>query len=313
MSEVSSKRIKVFVAGPVGFLLLLAVVFFAIDRLAGFGLGKVAESSQHRFARVYRGEHEPSILVLGHSRGVQLVSPEAVREVSGLPVFNLSANGMSTEVAEALLLDYAENGGKPAGIILEVSSICSNNRLIRDLKVFANRSPRLAAILKRDEPMLATATRLFHTFRYNGDLMPRILFHCFGDDQAFTNFTVAKPEFLAETPIAAADWQIQEGNPAAVARIVSWARERNIPVRLVVGPFWPAAEADAKVSERVIAALGEVTDEKVWDYSASLADHRFFADHVHLNADGAMELHRVMLESGFFGLWQGRDGKGKTE
>jgi hypothetical protein len=313
MSEVSSKPVRSFLAGPTGFLLLAGVAFFAIDRLAGIGLGKVAESSLHRFARVYRGEHEPSLLVLGHSRGVQIVSPDAVRELTGLPVYNLSANGMSTEIAEALLLDYAENGGKPAGIILEVSSVCSNNGLIRDLKVYANRSERIAAILKRDEPLLANATRLFHTFRYNGDLMPRILFHSFGDDQGLTNFYVAKPEFLAETPIAAADWQIEEGNPDAVARIVSWARERNIPVRLVVGPFWPAAEADAQVSERVIEAIGRVTDEKVWDYSASLADHRFFADHVHLNAEGTMELHRAMLESGFFGPWQGRDGKGNTE
>jgi hypothetical protein len=313
MSDVSSNRIKAFVARPAGFLLVMAMVFFAFDRLVGLGLGEVAESSHHRFARVYRGDHEPSILVLGHSRGVQIVSPDAVREVSGVPVYNLSANGMSTEIGEALLLDYAENGGKPKGIILEVSSICSNNGLIRDLKIFSNRSPRLSAILERDEPKLAAATRLFHTFRYNGDLMPRILFHCFGDDQGLTNFYVAKPEFLGETPISAADWQIQEGNPAAVARIVSWARERNIPVRLVVGPFWPAAEVDATVSERVIAALGEVTDEKVWDYSASLADHRFFADHVHLNADGTMELHRVMLESGFYGPWQGQGGQEKTE
>jgi hypothetical protein len=313
MSDVSSNRIKAFVARPAGFLLVMAVVFFAFDRLGGFGLGKIAESSQHRFARVYREDHEPSLLVLGHSRGVQLVSPDAVAATTGLPVYNLSANGMSTEIAEALLLDYAENGGKPAGIILEVSSVCSNNNLVRDLKVYANRSKRIATILERDEPALAVATRLFHTFRYNGDLMPRILFHCFSDDQGLTNFYVAKPEFLAETPIAADDWQIQDGNPAAVARIVSWARERNIPVRLVVGPFWPAAEVDATLSERVIAAVGSVTDEKVWDYSGSLADHRFFADHVHLNAEGTMELHRVMLESGFFGPWQGRDGKGNTQ
>ena len=313
MSEVSSKRARAFLASPTGFLLLAAIAFFAIDRLVGFGLGKVAESSQHRFARVYRGDHEAAIVVIGHSRGVQIVSPEAVRKAAGLPVYNLSANGMSTEIAEALLLDHLENGGKPAGIILEVSSICSNSGLIRDLKVFANRSPRLAAILEREEPVLATATRLFHSFRYNGDLMPRILFHCFGDDQGLTNFYVAKPEFLAETPISAKDWQIQEGNPAAVARIVTWARGRQIPVRLVVGPFWPAAEVNATVSERVIAAVGEVTDEKVWDYSASLADHRFFADHVHLNAEGTLEIHRVMLESGFFGLWQGSEDKGKAE
>ena len=313
MSDESSNRAKAFLERPTGFLLLALLVFFAIDRLAGYGLGKIAESSQHRFARVYRKDHDVSILVLGHSRGVQLVSPDAVPETTALPVYILSAYVMSVEIAEALLLDYVENGGKPAGIILEVSSICSNNKLVRDLKVFANRSKRIARILEREEPALAVATRLFHTFQYNGELMLRILFHHGRDDRALVNFYEAKPEFLGETAISAADWQVQEGNPAAVARIVDWARDRQIPVRLVVGPFWPAAEVDAMVSERVIAAIAEVTDEKVWDYSASLADYRFFADHVHLNAEGTMALHHVMLESGFFGPWQRADEKGKTE
>jgi hypothetical protein len=308
-----SSRVRAFAFHPAGFLLLAAAAFFLIDRLAGLGLGRVVESSQHRFARVYRGDREPSIVVLGHSRGVQLVSPEAVREATGIPVFNLSANGMSTEIAEALLLDHADNGGKPAGIILEVTSVCSNNSLIRDLKIFSGRSKRIETILARDEPVLLGTTRLFHSFRYNGDLMPRILFHCFGSDQGLTNFHVATPGFLAETPISADDWKIQEGNPEAVARILDWAKQRGIPVRLVVGPFWPAAERDATVSERIIAALGGVTGEKVWDYSEALADHRFFADHVHLNGDGTLALHRVMLESGFYGPWQDPAGKAKTE
>ncbi len=289
---------------PLGFLLIFLVLFFALDRLAGWGMGRIAETSQHRFSRVYRGDAEPCIVVLGHSRGVQLFSPDAARVTTGIPVYNLSANGMSTEIAEALFLDYLENGGKPAGLVVEVTSVCSNNGLIRDLKMFTRRSDRLGAILRRDEPSLAVATSLFHSFRYNGDMMSRMLYHWNRDDQGLTNFFVAKPDFLAQSPLAAADWQIQEPNPPALARMIVRARVEKVPVRLVIAPFWPAAEADARVSERVMESVAAVTDEKVWDYSDAIGESRFFADHVHLNADGTMALHRIMQETGFFETWQ---------
>lgn len=290
--------------GPVGFLLLFLLLFFAIDRLAGVGLGRIAETSRHRFSRVYRGKSNPCIVVLGHSRGVQLLSPDAVKSLTGIPVYNLSANGMSTEIAEALFLDYLDNGGKPAGLVVEVTSVCSNNGLVRDLKMFARRSDRIGAILRKDEPSLAVATSLFHSFRYNGDMMSRMVYHWNRHDQDPTNFYVAKPDFLAATPLQAADWQIKEPNPDALARMVARARADRIPVRLVLAPFWPPAEADAGVSERVIAAVAKVTDERVRDYSESLTENRFFADHVHLNADGTLALHRVMEGDGFFDPWR---------
>lgn len=289
---------------PLAFLILFVLVFIILDRLAGWGLDLVAESSQHRFSRIYRGEPLPSIVVLGHSRGVQLLSPEAVAGTTGLPVLNLSANGMSTEIGEALFLDLLDRGGKPKGLVVEITSVCSNNGLVRDLKMFANRSHRIAGILRRDEPTLATACSLFHVFRYNSDLMSRMLYHLRLDDQGMTNFFVAKPDFLAATPLDAADWQVQEGNPQALARLVGRARQEGIPVKLVVGPFWPAAEKGADVSERVIISLGSVTDEKVWDLSESITESRFFADHVHLNADGTMALHRILEGSDFFADWQ---------
>lgn len=49
------------------------------------------------------------------------------------------------------------------------------------------------------------------------------------------------------------------------------------------------------------------------DDSASLADNRFFADHVHLNAAGTAALHRIMLESGFFGPWQSPKAPGNQQ
>lgn len=304
MTEASSNARSAFLARPAGFLALALLVFFAIDRLAGLGLGRVAETSRHRFARVYQADAVPSLVVLGHSRGVQLLSPEAARAATGLPVYNLAANGMSTAIAEALLMDHVDNGGMPAGLVVEVTTLCSDNSLVRDLKLFARRSGRIAGILEEEEPVLAAASDWVHAFRYNGDLMPRILFHRSRDDQGLTNFFVATPEFLGDSPIQESDWRIQDGNPEALARLVAWARERKIPVRLVVGPFWPAAEAGATVSERVVEAVGAVTDERVWDYSEALAEHRFFADHVHLNADGTMALHRALLESGFYAPWQ---------
>ena len=80
-------------------------MFFTGDRFFAFILKKGVQQSQFRYSRMYRGEAEASILLMGNSRGLGFYQPY-IEEVTGEETFNLSYNGMTMDVAAALISDY---------------------------------------------------------------------------------------------------------------------------------------------------------------------------------------------------------------
>lgn len=290
------------VARPAGFFAVALAAFFALDRGIAHGLNRLAERSQHRFTKIYNPETGDAgpVVVLGHSRGVGLIDPAAFQAATGAPVFNLAANGMSSELAEAIFLDYRERHPKPAGLIIEVTSLCSNNNLIRDLKAVAHRSARLTTLMREEDPAIYWATRLFGTYRYNGDLMPRMLVYQKRDDQALINKFRATESFLDSVTLNARDYPIIERNVAALGRLVAGAKADGIPVRLVMSPFWPHFIEKSEVPAQITAAAEGATGERVWDFSRSIADPSAFADHVHLNTSGTARLHALMSAARLF-------------
>jgi len=287
---------------PIGFLSLLLFVFVLLDRGVAFGLDSLVERSKHRLSRIYNHDQVSTapIVVLGHSRGVGLLDPDRAKTSTGSTVLNLAVNGMSTELAEAIFLDYLDKHPQPAALFIEISSLCSGNALIRDMKPVAFRSERLTAILRSEEPAIFWTSQLFASYRYNGDLLPRIVVHLNRDDQTLINEFRASPDVLDSVTIAPTDWPIKSRNIAALNRLATLAKDRGIPLRLVLGPFWPHFIDGSDLPENIITAAESETGADVWDFSRSIGDSFAFADHVHLNVSGTAQLHSLMAKAGVF-------------
>ena len=80
--------------------LLLPLIFLAGDRLAGYFLRQTIENAQFRYARLYRREGAPEILLLGNSRGLTFYQPY-ISEKTGQNNLNLSYNGLPMDVGNA--------------------------------------------------------------------------------------------------------------------------------------------------------------------------------------------------------------------
>lgn len=284
-------------------LMLLAFVFVLGDRAASSLVQKALRHSGFRFARIYRGGLPRGILVLGHSRGVSAVFPPGAAGLLHEPVYNLSFNGVSTEVDEALLRDYLDHNSAPRLVMIEVTNIATDNHIVSETKTFGGLSPRLDSLYARVHPTAARSLRIAHLFRYNSELFLRTAYYFKKSDQGLTNRSLISDRLLRNTNEEPA-WSLEalEPNVSALARMVRTLRERGIEVRLFIAPYLPAhakrlTNLDA-VKRLIDSAVGQ--PNSVWDYSQAIGESERFADRIHLNFRGAEPLLIKMMSDDLF-------------
>lgn len=284
-------------------LALLALVVFAGDRLLAAAAGRVLAQSQFRFALLQRGGQQASVLVLGDSRGVNgFYAPEIERR-TGERVFNLSYNGMSARIAEAVLSDYLARNAAPRLLVLEVTNAGTADALLDGLMSYWNGCPALGRLAEAVSPKHRAAARLSHLYAVNGEVPLRALYYLRRSDQDWINRYRIEPALLASVPNEPAfTLAARPENLDALRRMVALARGRGIAVRLIVTPYLPGHIAHATNREEWLARIGGVTGERVWDYSTAIADPGCFADRLHLNDRGAEPFVDRLVSDGFFAM-----------
>jgi len=286
-----------------GRLLVLAALAFVGDRLLALALRSAVSHSQLRLSVAARGGVPAGVLILGDSRGVNGFYAPELKQRLGRPVFNLSFQGMSTVIEEAVLRDYLRWNPAPRLLLLEVTNVASEQGLLDGLMCYWDVYPslgRLAGTLSRRNRV---ATRVSHLFAFNGEVTMRALYYERRSDQDLVNRYHITPGLLAATRVEPDfDQQASPENLAALGRIVRLAFDRGIPVRLVVTPYLPAHVAHARNwaawLERIRRAAGGA--EPIWDYGRAISDSMLFADRVHLNVAGCAGFIDRMLRDGMF-------------
>lgn len=84
----------------------------------------------------------------------------------------------------------------------------------------------------------------------------------------------------------------------AARRILSLAVQNDVQVELIVGPFHPRYRAAIPQLSDWIAWLERQLDCSIHDYSQAITDDQAFADHMHLNAQGASAFAKLLLRDG---------------
>ncbi len=287
--------------------LLLAMLGLG-DRGGAWLLGRLAGRSEQRFARLYRGAiRQPAVVVLGSSRGVNAIHAVDASERTGITFLNLSYNGMSMEIAEAVLRDYLERNAKPSMVVVEASNLNLPNHLLADLKLYGHASKHLRDLLRRDQPTVYWASRLMRLYSYNSELFLRTLYYWQGDDQSWANvrhITPAYAEGYAVAPNAAAMLaSLRPRNVEAMQRIIERCAAEGIPVRLLVAPYLPQHRRGLHDFTEWLAAVQATAQPfgvEVADYSRAVVEAKHFADPVHLNRQGTDRLLDALLADGWF-------------
>jgi len=277
-------------------------LFLAGDRVIASLLDKVVLRSGFRFSTLYRGGQQYDTLILGNSRGVNSFYAPAVEEATGKTTLNLSYNGLSADLAEALFMDYLDRNGKPKLLILEISNVAHKSALLNELKLYIVHSERLSKLFRKANPGAAFWTGASRVFQFNGEMFLRTLYYLNTSDQSWINRYRIGPAMVQSLREAQGEeLGLLPENLDALRHIIDTAKQNGIAVRLVIGPYLPQYRQHLTNLSGWIKTLQSVaTDVPIWDYSTAVEDIGSFADRLHLNYDGSLLLLKRLKEDGFF-------------
>ena len=284
------------------FATIIVALLLVGDRLAAWGLQKLVARSQDRYVAMYEGRAKADILVLGNSRADNHFPPQMMTQALGATAVNLGLGGVSTALSEALMKDYIERNGAPRLIVLEATVLEVDPSVIGDMMIFTSYSPRIADLVKRNAPRLYYTMTVFKLFQYNNEMLWRILYHVWKAPFDRMHSGTMTPQLLAEIR-RRGDYHMTSfaENEAALRRMVDYARQRDIPMRIVVTPYlkeqfgkftnFPTWKAKVE---------GLARGQRVWDYSHSFDNPALFRDSEHMNSAGTTRLLQVMVHDGFY-------------
>jgi len=287
--------------GPVGYLLLVGALFLAGDRSLSYALDQVVTHSQFRFSRVYHGGLDADVLVVGDSRAVHSIfAPELGKRLCR-PVFNMGFNGMSTEIAEALVRDYLDRNAPPKAVLIEVSNVTRDNALLSEMRLYAEPGSHMAALLERDEPRTRLWLTLSHLYAFDDELMLRAAYNLRRSDQDWVLAEGAgmSPQVIAKlSPGRYPPLVARPANVAALQRLVRDLGERGIAVIPFIAPYHPVYETLVPHLDRFVRQLqAEIgTGTGIVDLSRALTENDDFADVVHVNLRGSLAVTDRLAE-----------------
>ncbi|MEL6945636.1 MAG: hypothetical protein AAFO82_23515 [Bacteroidota bacterium] len=222
-------------------VLALVVVFFGGDRLLAKILAKGVEQSQFRYSRMYRGEAEASILLIGNSRGLGFYQPY-IEEVTGEKTFNLSYNGMTMDVASVLIADYLEQYSEARLLVLDVT-MCDRKSIpfVTGFASYIPYSSRIQQLISETNLTAYYAQKVSHLFRYNNEVYQRTLYYQNHSDEEWLlerNITDAMEE-----EVSTEEYRIDLRWVEKLNETIDLAEEKGVEVKLVINPYYlPFAE-----------------------------------------------------------------------
>lgn len=277
-------------------------VFFAVvfcgDRFVAFSAERMIQHSHNQFVRMYQGKYPADILFLGNSRVDRNIAFERVHELTGKTCLNLALGGNHVLISEALLKDFVERYGDPQLVVVELSHSTVRINSMGEMQIFSYCSPNIRALAKTTNPTFAAFESIFNSLRFNSPAFWRL------STEAFTE---PPTRLLQNTipPDLAKEWQnggpvqmpIIEANLEALRRICAYADARNIPIRLLIGPYWKGFRMRMINFEQWKTRLQKAAGQHhIYDYSEAFREHTdFFNDEMHLNAVGANEFSRKLV------------------
>ena len=270
----------------IGALLLLV---FIGDRAGGLILQKLADSSQFRYSRLYRGEAKADMLLVGNSRGLMFYQPY-IEEITGLKTLNISYNALSIDLAKNLIADHIRINGAPKTMILDIT-MCDreNDQLIAGFQTYRSHSENLDTLLRSRQPKTYYGGEFSHLFRFNSEIFHRALYYRNRSDEDWLLDRVINDKMIANLEESDTnDFTIKEYLFENLIETVELAQAAGVKVKLVVNPYYPPYRNQRMINmEKTIERVEKATNLRVFDYSMAVTDLKAFGDYQHLNKYGS--------------------------
>jgi hypothetical protein len=283
---------------PFLYLALVAVLFVAGDRLGALALGAAVDASDFRFVRIHRGGLDNDILVVGNSRAVHSVFAPDLSSMLRRNVFNAAFNGMSGEVAEAIVKDYLEHNKPPKAVLIEVSDAVDNPDLVKELRLFARYPGPMRDLVRQFDPWNDVWSTASHLYAFNNEMTLRALYHLHRTDQDWIMYDrPMTPEVLAHIPLGEfKNYHSRPGSVAALRRLVRDLKARDIKPVLYIAPFHPYFHELVPHYAQWVSGLERDLDEPILDMSQMFSDNGNFTDLLHVNIHGSRQVTAAVAD-----------------
>ena len=216
-----------------------------------------------------------------------------------MSVFNAGFNGMSTEIAEAVVEDYLARNAPPKAVLIEVSDVGDAPDLLNEMRLYARDGGAARQLLARLDPRQLFWSGVSHLYAFNNEMTLRALYYEQKPDQDWILDATTNEEAISHVDWQSyAEWRPRPGNVASLKRLVADLRRRGIAPILFLAPYhpmhqWMVPNFARRVSE-LERELGPGTP--VLDLSTSLTGDRYFADVLHTNIEGALALAPILSD-----------------
>lgn len=283
---------------PLAYLALVIVLFLAGDRLGAAAIGYAVDSSDFRFVRIHRGGLDEDILVVGDSRGVHSVFAPELSAMLCQSVFNAAFNGMSGEVAEAVVKDYLKHNKPPKAVLIEVSNAADEPTLVNELRLFARDPGPIRDLVRQHDPWNEIWFEISHLYAFNNEMALRALYYLHHSDQDW--IIVDKPmtrDLLEHIPRDEfAGYHFRPASVAALRRLIDLLKTRGIEPVPYIAPFHPYFHKLVPNYGHWVAELQREigADHPILDMSRSFGDNENFTDLLHVNIHGSRKVMGVL-------------------
>jgi hypothetical protein len=294
-------------------LMALVLVTFMGDRLLGFALQKRAAKAPFRYSKLYYQDSlDYKIVIVGSSRGNTFHAPE-LAQLTHKKTLNLSLDGLPTDLACCLAMDYLDRHQHPEVLIVEISNSAFQSPALKtDFKVFYGISEHLDSLIKatrfpEDECAglkMAVGSQLSWLFRYNNSrFLARFLTYSPDpNDLEWAEKTSMDSSMIDRIKFGYWDTPPMKEQVKAIVELVNYAQTRKVKIKLLIVPFFPALTNAIRqpALKPLIQQIENTTTIKVDDYSTLINDITLFANPPHLNRKGSLKMMDTLNKIHFF-------------
>jgi len=292
------------------------VAFFIIDRFLTNIFFSLLNYSTLPHAQLYLGKGKTDIMILGNSRGYRAFNHNNFENKINKKTKNYSVIGSSTKINEVIIKDYIDIYNEPPKIIiLEISSLLSQNEALKDFRIFGYKSKRIANLVKEKYPKLYYAGNLTNLFQlnnstfFNGIQKIFITYKYKSLDGYMNPIQYFDKNLLNENTFKKEEYSYEpylHENISSLNRIIKLCKENDIKLYLFIAPFFPKrlmVEEESynawlkRIKENLIDMERIFNLEKTQfvNFAKSLYEIKYFNDWKHLNKEGTEKFQKIFF------------------
>lgn len=271
-------------------LVFLILIFFLGDRTISWGLSNIVKNSKFRYSRLYEGNAEADILLLGNSRGVMLYQPY-IEEVTNLKTFNLSYNSLPIDLGKVLIEDYLDLYPAPKYLLIDVTMCDRDNpELIGSFSSYSTYSDRLQKLIKKRTSESELVKSLINLYKFNNETFLRALYYTNETDERWLVNRVINQSMIKNVGLAdSLKYNTTELQLENLTSVIHTAQSRGVDVKLIINPYYPPFIKKIVNFDQWVSRVEQATQMKVHNFVDAIQTTSGFADYQHVNKKGAKE------------------------